>query len=95
MEYGGTSTVPGSVTQPDKATVATTPGHLAGPFEVRKIIRDDAERIKISEPRPYAFTHDELADALTRLKIRVPLTAAIRVNAESMADAIIQALEGI
>lgn len=40
-EFGGTSTVPGSVTQPDKVTVATTPGHLAGPFEVREVVRDD------------------------------------------------------
>jgi hypothetical protein len=34
MEYGGTPTTPGSVTRPDMVTVATTPGHLAGPFEV-------------------------------------------------------------
>jgi hypothetical protein len=31
MEYGNNGA-------PDKATVATTPGHLAGPFEVREVI---------------------------------------------------------
>jgi hypothetical protein len=42
MEYGGTPTTPGSVTRPDMVTVATTPGHLAGPFEARQTVRDDA-----------------------------------------------------
>jgi hypothetical protein len=42
MEYGGTPTTPGSVTRPDMVTVATTPGHLAGPFEVHQTVQDDA-----------------------------------------------------
>ena len=44
--------------------------------------------------RGYSFTRAQLADALTRLDVRV-LTAgpaAFKVNAESMADAIIEAL---
>jgi hypothetical protein len=47
------------------------------------------------DDRLHAFTRDELADALTRLEIRIQLTgpAARKVNAESMADAIIKALE--
>jgi hypothetical protein len=45
--------------------------------------------------KPHSFTRDELADALTRLEIRVRLDgpAARKVNAGSMADAIIKALE--
>jgi hypothetical protein len=39
-EFGGTPTTPGSMTRPDKATVATTPGHLAGPFEVLEVVND-------------------------------------------------------
>ena len=42
MEYGGTPTTPGSVTRPDMVTVATTPGHLAGPFEVHQTVQDTA-----------------------------------------------------
>ena len=34
MEYGSNG-------QPDKATVATEPGKLAGPFEVRRIVKDE------------------------------------------------------
>jgi hypothetical protein len=50
--------------------------------------------IKIDEPRPYAFTRDELAAALTHLEFRISLTEPVgTVNAESMADAIIEALE--
>lgn len=46
------------------------------------------------EPRPYAFTRDELVDALTRLEVKVQLAGPIAgmVNAESMADCIIEAL---
>lgn len=41
-EFGGTPTTPGSSTRPDQATVATTPGHLAGPFEVHQTIQEAA-----------------------------------------------------
>lgn len=46
-------------------------------------------------PRVHSFTRDRLIDALTRLDARVPVSgpAAGLVNAESMADAIIEALE--
>ena len=43
MEYGNTPTTPGSVTRPDMVTVATTPGHLAGPFEARQTVREPAD----------------------------------------------------
>jgi len=43
---------------------------------------------------PLAFTRDRLAGALTRLEVKVQLTGPIAgmINAESMADAIIEAL---
>lgn len=43
---------------------------------------------------PYAFKREALVDALTRLELRVMLTGPIAgmINAESMADAIIEAL---
>lgn len=43
---------------------------------------------------PHAFTREALTDALTRLEIKIQLTGPIAgmVNAESMADAIIEAL---
>lgn len=43
---------------------------------------------------PQTFTRNALVDALTRLEIKVQLTGPIAnmINAESMADAIIQAL---
>jgi hypothetical protein len=45
-------------------------------------------------PHTYVFSHDDLADALTRLDGAVPVTgpAAGMINADSMADAIIKAL---
>ena len=48
------------------------------------------------KPRLHTFTRDELVDALTRMTAEVPVTgpAAGMVNAESMADAIIEALDG-
>jgi predicted phage tail protein len=36
MEYGSSGA-------PDKVTVATTPGHVAGPFEVESTVQDAAE----------------------------------------------------
>lgn len=36
MEYGNNGA-------PDKATVATAPGHIAGPFEVEQVIQDASE----------------------------------------------------
>jgi hypothetical protein len=47
------------------------------------------------EPRRYTFTRDQLTDALTRLDVRVLTSGpcAGMVNAESMADCIIEALE--
>lgn len=43
---------------------------------------------------PQAFTRNALVDALTRLEVKVQLTGPIAnmINAESMADAIIEAL---
>lgn len=58
-EFGGTPATPGSVTRPDKATVATTPGHLAGPFEVRQVIND----------------HDTLASLIAREELGLPPAA--------------------
>jgi hypothetical protein len=44
-------------------------------------------------PATFTATRDELVDALTRLDVRVPVSgpAAGMINAESMADAIIEA----
>jgi hypothetical protein len=53
--------------------------------------------IKISEPKPYTFSRDELINALCRLETHV-LTAgplAGKILADSMADAIIEALDDI
>jgi hypothetical protein len=46
------------------------------------------------EPGTHTFTRESLTDALTRLELRVMLTGPIAgmINAESMADAIIEAL---
>jgi hypothetical protein len=46
-------------------------------------------------PREHTFTRDQLTDALTRLDVRVLISgpAAGLINAESMADCIIEALE--
>jgi hypothetical protein len=43
----------------------------------------------------HAFTRESLTNALTRLELRVQFTGPIagKINAESMADAIIEALE--
>ena len=45
--------------------------------------------------RLHFFTRDQLTDALTHLDVRVALTGPIAgmINAESMADAIIEALD--
>ncbi len=50
--------------------------------------------IKINEPKPYTFTRDELIEALTRLEMHVATSGPIagKVLADSMADAIIEAL---
>ena len=42
MEYGNNG-------QPDKATIATEPGKLAGPFEVKHVVRDDMEFLPSEE----------------------------------------------
>jgi hypothetical protein len=48
----------------------------------------------VSELGTYTVTRESLTDALTRLEIKVMLTGPIagKINAESMADAIIEAL---
>ena len=48
-------------------------------------------------PRRYSFTRDELIDALTHLEVTVPTSGPLagKVLAESMADALIEALDGI
>ena len=53
-------------------------------------------RQAISSEAAFTATRDELADALTRLDVRVQISgpAAGMINAESMADAIIEALTG-
>ena len=66
-----------------------------GSHGIDRLLGGAGQCIKINEPRPYTFTRGELVNALTRLEVRVALTGPIagKVNAESMADAIIQALE--
>jgi hypothetical protein len=63
---------------------------------VRRIleIRVTADAPPPPAPR-YSFTRDQLIDALTRLdvSVRVSGPAAGMINAESMADALIEALE--
>jgi hypothetical protein len=54
--------------------------------------------IKINEPKPYAFTRDELIEALRRRKPLKPLAGPVAVLEgdaafEAMADAIIEALD--
>ena len=46
-------------------------------------------------PETYTFTRDQLIEALTHLEARIPVSgpAAGLVDAESMADSIIEALE--
>ena len=48
----------------------------------------------MSEPETITATRAELIDALTRLEVRIPAfgPAAGMINAESMADALIEAL---
>ena len=62
----------------------------------RAYLTDEGRKAALSETYegPQAFTRDSLVDALTRLEIKVQLTGPIAgmINAESMADAIIEAL---
>jgi hypothetical protein len=53
--------------------------------------------IKIGEPKPYAFTRDELIEAISRLEAHVAVSgpAAGKILADSMADAIIEALDDL
>lgn len=49
----------------------------------------------MAKARRYSFTRDELIDALTHLEVRVATSGPIagKVLADSMADALIEALE--
>jgi len=58
---------------------------------IDRLLGGPGQCIAISEPKPYAFTRDELIEALTRIKVRPP--AHGKVPAEWMADAIIGALD--
>jgi hypothetical protein len=62
----------------------------------RAYLTDEGRKAALSETYkgPCCFTRDALADALTRLEIKVQLTGPIAgmINAESMADVIIEAL---
>jgi hypothetical protein len=51
-------------------------------------------KAEAATPHTYVFSRDDLADALTRLDGAVPVDgpAAGMINADSMADAIIEAL---
>jgi hypothetical protein len=68
------------------------------PHTCRAYLTDAGRRAALSDTyeSPCTFTRDSLADALTRLEIKVQLTGltAGMINAESMADAIIEALGG-
>jgi hypothetical protein len=59
-------------------------------------LTDEGRKAALSDTYkgPQAFTRDALVNALTRLELRVQLTGPIAgmINAESMADAIIEAL---
>lgn len=62
----------------------------------RAYLTDACRKAALSETYegPCTFTRDSLVDALTRLELKVQLTGPIAgmINAESMADAIIEAL---
>jgi hypothetical protein len=61
---------------------------------IDRLLGGPGQCIQTGEPKPYTFTRDQLVDALTCLKVNVKTSgpAAGLVNAESMADAIIEAL---
>lgn len=66
------------------------------PRTCRAYLTGEGRKAALSETYkgPCCFTRDALADALTRLEVNVQLTGPIAgmINAESMADAIIEAL---
>lgn len=70
--------------------------HGNAPRTCRAYLTEAGRKAALSEAYegPCAFTRDSLVDALTRLEVTVQLTGPVAgmVNAESMADAIIEAL---
>jgi hypothetical protein len=70
--------------------------HGIAPRTCRAYLTDAGRKAALSEAYkgPCCFTRDSLVDALTRLEVKVQLTGPIAgmINAESMADAIIEAL---
>ena len=84
-EFDGTSTVPGGVTRPDQVTVATTPGHLAGPFEVHETIQEAA-------PLAEALRSAVRAGALRPLEAEGYLISTCAVSPEEAAGLIAGAL---
>lgn len=53
---------------------------------IDRLLGGEVRAIKLSEPRPYAFTRDQLIDALARIELR-PVDG--KIVAEWMADAIL------
>ena len=82
------------------AAMACEPRHVSWfTPEADKLLADhQVSRVAADPPRAPADhkTYESLAKALTRLEIRVTLHSpeALKINAESMADAIIGALGG-
>jgi hypothetical protein len=62
--------------------------------QVGRLLTGALRAMEFDDPAQSTFTRDELTDALTRLELRVQLTGPIAgmINAESMADAIVEAL---
>ncbi len=63
---------------------------------VSEMTDDEIRAMAGVKPERWSFTRDELIDALSRLEARVPTSGPLagKILAESMADAIIEALTG-
>ena len=84
--------------KPGESCRSLTAGRNTNPHQSRwepEYGGDFADDEKPAQPRAYSFTRAQLVDALTRLETHVLISgpAAGMINAESMADAIIGALE--
>ena len=64
--------------------------------ELARAVEVDMSGPASPPPRRYSFTRDTLTDALTHLEVSVPVSGPDtgKINAESMADALIEALGG-
>jgi hypothetical protein len=82
MEYGNDGA-------PDKVTVATTPGHLAGPFEVEQTVQDEvvlAEALR-SAVKAGALRDQEAIGHLINTCAVSPETAAGLIRGSGSTDA--------